>query len=114
MIIEADIFGDSHEEIAASLEVSGRESVPISRGPNDRWHTGVVFPENARRNSPLPPGGISGRHGLTTSGESILRVIVNSGVQGLNQATAWFDSVTSIPSLNFTPVMTCARYSNPR
>ena len=27
----------------------------------------------------------------------------------LSQAATWFDSVTSIPSLNFTPLMTLAR-----
>ena len=27
----------------------------------------------------------------------------------LNQAATWFDAVTSIPSLNFTPVITFAR-----
>jgi hypothetical protein len=41
-------------------------------------------------------------------------LLSNLVFKGLNQAAAWFESVTSIPSLNFTPVMTCARYSNPR
>jgi hypothetical protein len=35
--------------------------------------------------------------------------IVKSGVQALNQAAAWLMFVTSIPSLNFTPVITLAR-----
>ena len=41
-------------------------------------------------------------------------LLSNLVFKGLNQAAAWLESVTSIPSLNFTPVMTCARYSNPR
>ncbi len=41
-------------------------------------------------------------------------LLSNLVFKSLNQAAAWFDSVTSTPSLNFTPMMTCARYSNPR
>lgn len=40
---------------------------------------------------------------------AITGAIVKSGVQALNQAAAWLMFVTSIPSLNFTPVITLTR-----
>ena len=36
-------------------------------------------------------------------------LLSNLVFRGLNQAATWSDFVTSIPSLNFTPVMTFAR-----
>ena len=40
------------------------------------------------------------------SGRELLSKVV---FKHLSQAATWFDSVTSIPSLNFTPLMTLAR-----
>ena len=52
------------------------------------------------------------RYRETFGDESILvlfELLSNLVFRGLNQAATWSDSVTSIPSLNFTPVMTFAR-----
>ena len=42
---------------------------------------------------------------LSVSEELLSKVVFKH----LSQAATWFDSVTSIPSLNFTPLMTLPR-----
>ena len=46
MIVEADTFGDGHEQIAAAVKMPDSKIVPMTRGPNDPWHAEVNFTEN--------------------------------------------------------------------
>ena len=55
---------------------------------------------------PPPPPPPPGQHLLESRVNELLSKVV---FKHLSQAATWFDSVTSIPSLNFTPLMTLPR-----
>ena len=44
--VEADIFGDGHDRIAAAVETGDGRRVPMRHVGNDRWRAEVVFEKN--------------------------------------------------------------------
>ncbi len=46
LTVEADIFGDGHEKMAAAVELPDGRSVRMRHVANDRWRAEVTFPQN--------------------------------------------------------------------
>jgi len=80
-------------EIVVNEEESG--FLLVKHRLSDAIHYGAIL---------LPKG-----ESLSNVPAMIVELLSNLVFRDLNQAAAWFDPVTSIPSLNFTPVMTFAR-----
>ena len=101
----------------AAVNVQNRVAIAQSRLPQDVVRQGIITRKQSSNMlmvvNLISPQGT--RDGLFLSNyASIHRAIVKSGVRRVVHAAALLSLMTSMPSLNWTPSMTFARWRNPR